>query len=57
MGEEKYKLPEWTLIEVIAKNGNKVIKKELTYKKALKIKRKKGWVYEFYQLGFSQYKT
>lgn len=44
-----------TIIEVIAKKDGKVFKKEMTYKKALKLDKKKGYTYEFYQLGYSQY--
>lgn len=52
----KYKLPKNTIVEVIAKKGDKIIKKEMTYKKALNLKKSNGWTYEFYELGFSQYK-
>lgn len=46
-----------TKIEVIAKKGNKVFKQEMTYEEALNIRKKKGWTYSNFQLGFSQYKT
>ena len=44
-----------TVIEVIAIKGNEVVKKNTTYGEALKIKKKKGWQYLFYQVGFSQF--
>lgn len=50
-------LPDLTIIEVIAKNGNKVYKQEMTYGDAKNIKKKKGFSYSFFQLGFSSYKN
>ena len=48
-------LPINTMIEVIARNGDKIYKKEMEYGEALKMPKKKGWTYQFFQLGFSQY--
>lgn len=48
--------PLTTEIEVIAIKGEKVVKKIMTYEKALEIPKAKGWRYVFYQLGFSQFK-
>jgi hypothetical protein len=49
-------LPYDTIIEVIATDGKDYIKKEMTYGEALNLKKKKGWRYDFYQKGFSQFK-
>jgi len=45
-----------TEIEVICIKGDKVIKTIMPYKKALLINKKSGWIYKFYQIGFSQFK-
>ena len=52
----KNTLPEETKIEVIAINGKQVFKKIMNYADALQMEKKKGWIYKFYQLGFSQFK-
>jgi hypothetical protein len=44
-------------VEVIAIKGDKVVKKVMTYGKALEIPKAKGWTYRFYEIGFSQFKT
>lgn len=44
-----------TDIELVAIKGNKVFKKIMKYGDALKVKRKKGWHYYNYQIGFSQF--
>lgn len=54
---QKLDLPRDTKIEVIASYGGKSIKKEMTFGQALNLKKKKGWNYRSYQLGFSQFKT
>lgn len=46
-----------TKIEVIAIKGTKVFKTKKTLKQARKMKRKKGFKYLFYQVGFSQFKN
>lgn len=48
-------LPLDTVIEVVAVRNDEVFKKQITYREALEMKRKKGFYYRFYQLGFSQY--
>jgi len=49
-------LPPDTEIEVICIKVDKVIKTIMPYKKALLINKKSGWIYKFYQIGFSQFK-
>lgn len=44
-----------TDIEVIAINGNNIVKKTMKYSEALNLPKKKGWVYKFYEIGFSQF--
>jgi hypothetical protein len=45
-----------TKIEVVAINNNGVaIKKEMLYKEFLSLKKKKGYQYLAYELGFSQF--
>lgn len=44
-----------TKIELIGIRGDEVFKKEMTYGEALQITKKKGWVYRYYEIGFSQY--
>jgi len=46
-------LPPETEIELICIN---VIKTIMPYKEALLINKKSGWIYKFYQIGFSQFK-
>lgn len=49
-------LPRDTKVEVVGvhpKHGNH--KNEMTYGQALNLKKKKGWKYIIYQLGFSQF--
>lgn len=48
-------LPMETKIEFIATKGEKVFKKVMEYGEALNTKKKKGWVYKYYQIGFSQF--
>ena len=45
-----------TVIEVVAIKGDKIIKQQMTYGKALQIKKTKGWQYLLYQIGFSSFK-
>ena len=52
-----FELPESTVIEVISTNGDKVYKKEMTYGEAKLIKKKEGFLYSFFQKGFSSYKN
>lgn len=52
-----------TLVEMISIKGEKVFSTEIKFHEIEKImsgthstiKRKKGWIYKFYQKGFSQY--
>ena len=53
----RFQIPYGTKVEVIALKGVNIVKREMTYSEALNIKRKKGWTYKIYQLGFSQFKT
>ena len=48
--------PLTTEIELIGIRGNDVFKKIMTYGDALNVKKKKGWEYKYYEIGFSQYK-
>lgn len=48
-------LSKETIIEVICIKENRVIKKEMTFGEALKIDKKEGWKYIFYQKGFSSF--
>jgi hypothetical protein len=57
MQGKKLELPQDTEIEVIAKKGETVVKKIMTIKEFKEIKRKKGWEYSSFQIGFSKYKT
>lgn len=41
----------------MSKRQEEIIKKEMTYREALSINKRKGWYYSFFQLGYSQYKT
>lgn len=49
-------LPEETEIEVIASKGEQHFKKVMSLKKAREMKRKPGFTYRFFQIGFSQFK-
>lgn len=54
--KEKYLgLPDSTRVEVVATKGDKVIKREMTLGEAREIKKKGGWYYRNFQLGFSQF--
>jgi hypothetical protein len=46
-----------TQIEVIALKNGKAYKSVMTYGKALKLDKKPGFVYRFFQINFSQFKT
>lgn len=50
-------LPFNTQIELIAIRGDEVFKKIISFEDSLKIKKKKGWTYIRYQIGFSQFKS
>lgn len=52
-----FSLPESTIVEVVAKGNGKIFKQEMEYGKALKIKKKEGFEYHFFQKGFSSYKN
>lgn len=46
-------LPSDTEIEVFGIKGDRIIKKRMTFGAAKLMKRKPGWVYVNYQIGFS----
>lgn len=49
-------LSDNTVIEVLAIDKlGKVVKKKMTFSEWKSIKRKKGFIYKAYQLGFSQF--
>ena len=49
-------IPNNTIIEVLAIDKlGKVVKKKMTFSEWKSIKRKKGFIYKAYQLGFSQF--
>lgn len=48
-------LPKETIIEVICIKNDRVLKIEKTYQEALKMEKKEGWKYIFYQKGFSSF--
>ena len=50
-------LPMETEIELIAIKGKEVHKKVMKYGDALNVKKRKGWIYKYYQIGYSQYDT
>lgn len=45
-----------TEIELIAIRGSEVFKKIMRYGDALDVKKKPGWTYKYYEIGFSQFK-
>ena len=47
--------PMETEIELIAIKGDEVFKKVMKYSDALNITRKKGWLYKYFEIGFSQF--
>lgn len=49
-------LPDSTLIEVVAIKGNTVIKKIMTIEESMKLKKKSGWNYYNYQIGYCSIK-
>ncbi len=49
--------PLTTEIELVAIKGEIVKKKILPYGEALKVPKKKGWRYVFYQVGFCSMKS
>lgn len=55
--KKKYFIPPETKVELVATRKEQVFKKEMAYSEALGAKRKKGWSYRIYQLGFSQYNS
>ena len=54
--KKDYQFPLTSSVEIVAIKGDEVFKKILTYEQALNIKKKKGWCYIIYQVGFSQFK-
>jgi len=50
-------LPAETLIDVVAFQGDKVVVREMTYKKYRTMKKVKGWNYRSFQKGFHSYKN
>ncbi|MCP4052846.1 MAG: hypothetical protein GY739_07235, partial [Mesoflavibacter sp.] len=44
-----------TKVELVAVKEKQLFRKILNYGDALKVKRKKGWAYFIYQVGFAQY--
>ena len=48
-------LPLDTKIQVVAIKGEKAVPTTMTFSEALQIKKKPGWIYNFYQIGFSSY--
>ncbi|HET8837892.1 MAG TPA: hypothetical protein VFM82_02735 [Flavobacteriaceae bacterium] len=50
-------IPETETIEIIAIGEGKVFKTTKTLKQALKMNKKPGFKYIYYQVGFSQFKN
>ncbi|QYS88025.1 hypothetical protein [Flavobacterium davisii] len=50
-----FTLPKDTIIEVISIKGEKVVKNNMTYENALKLRNNKGWKNIFYQVGYSHF--
>lgn len=48
-------LPMTTQVELVAVRGKELFRKILNYSEILEVKRKKGWQYYIYQVGFAQY--
>ena len=57
MRTNKNILPYETMIEVVATKGNMVVKREMSYAKALGMKKKAGWFYRNFQIGFCSMKS
>ena len=53
--EKHHILPLSTEIEVICLKNDRVIKITKTFEEALKMDKKEGWRYLFYQKGFSSF--
>jgi len=53
--KQKYVLPSSVEIEVVAVKGKESVKKNITLSEIATIKKKKGWKYYFFQLGYSQF--
>lgn len=51
-GKEYERLPYNTFVEVVAINGETVVKKKMQFDEALRLKKKPGWRYINYQIGF-----
>lgn len=49
-------LPGNTLLEIVSIKGESVVVKEMTYSEWLGLKKKKGFRYIAYQVGFQQFK-
>ncbi len=52
MAKKGFTLPETELVEVVAYNKDKTITKTMTFGEWLKLKKKPGWYYVAYQIGF-----
>lgn len=50
-------LPDDTMIDVVATKGDKVYVQTMTFGQAKAIKKKEGWYYQNFQIGFHNYKT
>ncbi|MGE5944111.1 MAG: hypothetical protein ACM31G_07210 [Flavobacteriales bacterium] len=46
-----------TQIELVATKGEKVFKSPMPYSEALKLPKKKGWNYQYFQVGFCTMET
>ena len=53
--KKDYTFPLTTKIELVAMRENEVFKKIMTYEEALNVPKKKGWHYQCYEIGFSQF--
>lgn len=52
MATKFYQIPLNTEIELVATRKGKVFKEKMIYEDALKIPKKKGWYYQYFQLDF-----
>jgi len=50
-----FSFPLAAKIELVASRNNEIFKKIMTYEEALNIPKKKGWHYQCYEIGFSQF--
>jgi len=53
----KFELPQGLEVDVVARKGTTCIVKRMLYLDAKEIKKKEGWTYDIFQIGFHAFKN